>query len=205
MEAEPEQGQTLKLSTNFEKSVYDLYQEVVSMTSPASRVELYIDMSELAATQRNKKKDHPLVFVSDILLALFQNVPNLKELSVEGYEMYCKTKKYMVHQPSEYGLFYKFAEYVNEYVLTGETQTYFKSIEKMEFRKSAMPENDLKVLGSSIFPNLKSIYCFYCTPTINETRHKYEEFLPNITWDDKYYEDDTTDKNELAYYNPADH
>ena len=199
---EADQTHILRLSANSEKSISELYHEVLYKPSDATRVELYIDVTEYVYNQRNKTKDQPIFLVSDILLSIFQNIPNLKELYVEGYEMYCKSKKYMVHTPSEYGLFCKFTEYMEEYVGTGQTHPMFESIEKMEFRKCCMNENDLKVLGSSIFSNLKKVYCFYCTPTDNETRHKYEDFLPNIDWDDKYYEDEQNEKNTFSFFKP---
>ena len=203
-----DQTHILQLSATSSKSIPALYKEVTSTMSTAIRVELYLDVSEYAHSQRSNGKSQPLILVSELLLLLFQNVPNLKELCIEGYEMYCHSKDYMIfYEDNVYGLFYSFEGFVKKYTMTGETQPYFKSVENMEFKRCCMTEDDLKVVCSSIFPNLKSTYFSYSTPVRYKIREKYEDFLPNSEWDDKYdlyyLEEVLTNKNRPRYYNPS--
>jgi len=184
-------GNNNTLSDEYQKQLNTASEEVTSL-------EIYTDCSEYP---ENKKSVY--LFYSDLLLAILENNPNIKEISVEGYERYCISKQYMVHTPSEFGLFYTFTALLESYQQTGETPPYLTNIERMNFKKCSLNENDLRVLGSSLFPNLKSVLCFYCTPTDILAREKYRDFIPFLEWDDKYeYDIETGIKNKDFYANP---
>jgi len=191
-------SQILKINiTGGKQSLSDEYYKHLSMKSDEiTSLELYIDSCEY----EDKTKKKPLIFFSDLLLTIMQNNPNLKKIKVEGYERYCYTKQYMVHEPSEFGLFYKFTDLVEKYKETGQIYPYFANLEEMNFHKCSLNESDLQVLGSSLFPNLKHVLCFYCTPTNYEIREKYRDFLPFIEWDDKYEFDRHTSIKNADYY-----
>jgi len=184
--------------------LYDEYQRQLDTKPEKSftSLELYIECREY----QDKTNLAPHIFFSDLLLLLLQNNRDLKKIKVEGYERYCYTKQYMRHDPSEFGLFSKFTDLVEEYKETGQTQPYFVNLEEISFIDCNLNESDLRVLGSSLFPNLKKVYCFYCTPTDLNLRDKYMDFIPNIEWDDKYDDNEPPNvKNSNFYSDKEDH
>jgi len=195
------------LQINSSKSLSKANEELYSTTSDATRVEILISIDEcrtyIKPDPSGKQIYVPPLLFSDILLTLFEAFPSMKNLYIEGYQLYYQSHMYMVHTPATHGIFHQFQTYLDEFRATGDVGpiTQFQNIETMEFKRCLLNEHDLEVLGSSMFGKLQEVKITDCTPTDPDVREKYRDFIPNCDWDDKYccFESERGLKNEGFY------
>jgi len=181
--------------------MFDKYCDIARNGFEATGIEIYTEAPEGTIFDKKLNKEvHSEVLLSDFLRLIMEKSPTLEEISIEGYDFYCFSKHAMVHNPPKYGLFLKFQEFVEDYRDSGETPEFCSHVKKFKFYKCALSEEDLELLGSSLFTNLESITMSNCYPVDPWIRHKYEEFLPGIIWDDDYYRECNTGVKNMDFY-----
>jgi len=193
MEKVENQSNIFQLTISSDVKFEHLYKEISEMFISEETILLKIeDNREYPYDVSNSTNPYRLT-ISDVFLALLEVTPNVRKIRIE--DNYCRHAEH---------IFEKFQDIAEDYQETGVlTMPSLGKIEEFEFIRNNLCEDDLKVLASGIFLNLKRVYCYYCPPYELRIRHLYEDFIPNIEWDDKYYyESKTGMKNYYFYVKP---